>query len=154
MTKAFESDKPEVQELADFLCFAVYSANLTFGKAYKPILEQLGLTYTQYITLVALWQEDNQTVSGLGEKLFLESNTVTPMLKKLEGMGYLSRERDSADERHVRVKLTDEGRSLREKASRITMGLLDACGLTPEEFAATRSVVLKLRNNLFKSLKD
>jgi DNA-binding MarR family transcriptional regulator len=154
MTNAIKPDEPESLQLADFLCFAVYSANLTFGKAYKPVLEQLGLTYTQYITLVALWEEDNQTVSGLGEKLFLESNTVTPMLKKLEGMGYLSRERDSADERHVRVKLTDEGRDLREKARSITMGLLEAVGLTPEEFAATRSVVLKLRNNLFKSLKD
>jgi DNA-binding MarR family transcriptional regulator len=154
MTKESEPNTPEVQELADFLCFAVYSANLTFGKAYKPILEQLGLTYTQYITLVALWGEDNQTVSGLGEKLFLESNTVTPMLKKLESMGYVSRERDTADERIVRVKLTEEGRALREKARGITMGLLDAVGLTPEEFAATRSVVLKLRNNLFKSLKD
>jgi DNA-binding MarR family transcriptional regulator len=154
MTKESKTDKPEAHQLADFLCFAVYSANLTFGKAYKPVLEQLGLTYTQYITLVALWEEDNQTVSGLGEKLFLESNTVTPMLKKLESMGFVRRERDPADERQVRVSLTDEGRNLREKASSCSMGLLEAVGLTPEEYAATRSVVLKLRNNLFKSLKD
>jgi DNA-binding MarR family transcriptional regulator len=154
MSKKSKPDKPEGQQLADFLCFAVYSANLTFGKAYKPMLEQLGLTYTQYITLVALWEEDNQTVSGLGEKLFLESNTVTPMLKKLENMGYLRRERDSADERQVLVKLTDEGRSLREKAFSLSKGLLDACGLTPEEFAATRAIVLKLRKNLFDSLQD
>jgi DNA-binding MarR family transcriptional regulator len=154
MTKELKPDEPESPQLADFLCFAVYSANLTFGKAYKPVLEQLGLTYTQYITLVALWDEDNQTVSGLGEKLFLESNTVTPMLKKLEGMGYLHRERDPEDERQVRVKLTDEGRGLREKASSVSMCLLDAVGLTPEEFAVTRSIVLKLRNNLYKSLKD
>jgi DNA-binding MarR family transcriptional regulator len=154
MTKELKPDEPESPQLADFLCFAVYSANLTFGKAYKPVLEQLGLTYTQYITLVALWEEDNQTVSGLGEKLFLESNTVTPMLKKLEHMGYLRRERDREDERQVRVKLTEEGRSLRDKAFRISKGLLDACGLTQEEFAATRSIVVKLRNNLFKSLKD
>jgi DNA-binding MarR family transcriptional regulator len=154
MNKASEPGTAEVRQLGDFLCFAVYSANLTFGKAYKPILEQLGLTYTQFITLVALWEEDDQTVSGLGEKLFLESNTVTPMLKKLESMGYVSRERDRADERQVRVKLTDEGRAVREKANSLSAGLLEACGLTPEEFAATRSVVLKLRNNLFKSLKD
>jgi hypothetical protein len=70
-------------KLSDFLCFAVYSTNLAFGKAYKPMLERLGLTYTQYITLVALWEEDNQTVGSLGEKLFLESNTLTPILKKL-----------------------------------------------------------------------
>ena len=70
-------------KLADFLCFAVYSANLAYGRAYKPILEELGLTYTQYIAIVALWEEDDQTVSALGEKLFLESNTLTPILKKL-----------------------------------------------------------------------
>jgi Kef-type K+ transport system membrane component KefB len=71
--------------LADFLCFAIYSTNLAYGRAYKPILEELGLTYTQYIAIVALWEQDNQTVSSLGEKLFLESNTLTPILKKLEG---------------------------------------------------------------------
>ena len=80
-------------KLADFLCFAVYSANLAFGKAYKPILDELGLTYTQYITMIALYEEEHQTVSSLGEKLFLESNTLTPILKKLEGMGYLRRQR-------------------------------------------------------------
>jgi DNA-binding MarR family transcriptional regulator len=83
--------------LSDYLCFAIYSANLAFGKAYKPMLEELGLTYTQYIAIVALWEEDNPTVSGLGEKLFLESNTLTPMLKKLEMMGYLERQRDPED---------------------------------------------------------
>src|ERR1700748_1467471 len=101
-------------KLADFLCFAVYSANLAFGKAYKPILDELDLTYTQYITIIALWEEDNQTVGSLGEKLFLESNTLTPILKKLEAMGYLSRQRAPADERQVRVSLTDAGRRLRE----------------------------------------
>jgi len=74
------ADPPDLK-LADFLCFAIYSANLAFGKAYKQILDELGLTYTQYITIIALWEEDNQTVSGLGEKLFLESNTLTPILK-------------------------------------------------------------------------
>ena len=90
-------------KLSDFLCFAVYSANLAFGKAYKPILEELGLTYTQYITIIALWEEDNQTVSSLGEKLFLESNTLTPILKKLEAAGYVERQRDPEDERQVLV---------------------------------------------------
>jgi hypothetical protein len=90
---ADDSTAPPDRKLSDYLCFAIYSANLAFGKAYKPILEELGLTYTQYITVIALWEQDNQTVSGLGEKLFLESNTLTPILKKLEGMGYLSRQR-------------------------------------------------------------
>jgi DNA-binding MarR family transcriptional regulator len=151
MAKASRT-KPQEQKLVDFLCFAVYSANLTFGKAYKPILEQLGLTYTQYITIVALSEEDNQTVTGLGEKLFLESNTVTPMLKKLENMGYVYRQREAADERQVRVGLTDEGRILREKAIILSKGLFDSCGLTQGEFAATRQAVVELRNNLFRSM--
>ena len=91
-----------VPKLADFLCFAIYSANLAYGRAYKPILDPLGLTYTQYIALVALWEEDNQTVSQLGERMFLESNTLTPILKKLESLGYLRRRRDSEDQRQDR----------------------------------------------------
>jgi DNA-binding MarR family transcriptional regulator len=115
------------------MCFAVYSANLAYGRAYKPILEALGLTYTQWITIVALWEEDNQTVKSLGEKLFLESNTLTPMLKKLEELGYLRRRRDPDDERQVIVSLTEEGRRLREKGAQRT--LVKATGMDADEFA-------------------
>jgi DNA-binding MarR family transcriptional regulator len=142
---------PATPRLADFLCFAVYSANLAFGKAYKPILDELGLTYTQYIVVIALWEEDNQTVSGLGEKLFLESNTLTPILKKLEAMGYLSRQRDAGDERQVLLSLTAEGRKLRERA--FPMSLAGATGLTPAEFPVVREAVVKLRDNLVKHQK-
>jgi hypothetical protein len=83
-TTADDLKEPTNPKLADFLCFAIYSANLAYGRAYKPILEKLGLTYPQYIAIVALWEEDNQTVSALGAKLFLESNTLKPILKKLE----------------------------------------------------------------------
>ena len=141
--------KTNAPQLADFLCFAVYSANLAFGKAYKPILDELGLTYTQYIAIIALWEEDNQTVSGLGEKLFLESNTLTPILKKLEAMGYVSRVRDAADERQVRVGLTAEGRALRERA--LNKNLRSATGLTAEEFPLVQKAVAKLRDNLIKA---
>jgi len=137
--------------LSDFLCFAVYSANLAFGKAYKPILEELGLTYTQYVTIIALWEEDNQTVSGLGEKLFLESNTLTPMLKKLEAMGYLERQRDPEDERQVRVSLTKNGRKLREKAFK--RDLVEETGLAPGEFAKVQKAIVTLRNNLIRSVQ-
>jgi len=140
---------PTSPRLADFLCFAIYSANLAYGRAYKPILEQLGLTYTQYIAIVALWENDHQTVSGLGEKLFLESNTLTPILKKLEGMGYLRRQRDSADERQVLVSLTDAGRLLREKG--LTMNLVKASGLTAEQFGKMQKGVATLRDNLIKA---
>lgn len=135
--------------LGDFLCFAVYSANLAFGRAYKPILDQVGLTYPQYITIVALWDEDKQTVGSLGEKLFLESNTLTPLLKKLEAMGYVRRERAAADERQVVVSLTDAGRRLREKIS--TANLVKASGLSPEEFRRMRKSVATLRDNLIKA---
>lgn len=151
MSKAKPAPKPQDLKLADFLCFAIYSANLTFGKAYKPILDELGLTYTQYITVIALYEESGQMVSELGEKLFLESNTLTPILKKLEAMGYVTRQRSAADERQVLVSLTGEGRALRERA--YSASLSDACGLTGEEFAETRDAVLKLRNNLAKSLE-
>ena len=135
--------------LADFLCFAIYSANLAYGRAYKPILEELGLTYTQYIAIVALWEQDHQTVSGLGEKLFLESNTLTPILKKLEAMGYLTRRRDPEDERQVRVSLTEAGRRLREKG--LNMTLVKQTGLPTEEFAKLQKAVSKLRDNLIEA---
>ena len=147
-----EKTKPAAPKLSEFLCFAVYSANLAFGKAYKPILEELGLTYTQYITIVALSEQDDQTVSGLGEKLFLESNTLTPILKKLEAMGYLERQRDPQDERQVRVSLTKSGRRLREKA--LGMDLVEACGLTSDEFVRMQKAIVTLRTNLVKSVQE
>jgi MarR family transcriptional regulator, organic hydroperoxide resistance regulator len=143
---------PAVPKLSDFLCFAIYSANLAFGKAYKPILEELGLTYTQYISIIALWEEDNQTVGSLGEKLFLESNTLTPILKKLEAMGYLERHRDPADERQVIVSLTKAGRRLREKG--LTMDLVEATGLKPDEFAKVQKAIVTLRSNLIRSVEE
>jgi DNA-binding MarR family transcriptional regulator len=149
--KTTDKKAPANPNLSDFLCFAVYSTNLAFGKAYKPILEQLGLTYTQYITIVALWEQDDQTVGSLGEKLFLESNTLTPILKKLEAMGYLQRQRDPEDERQVRISLTKQGRQLRE--GRPELGLSDATGLTPEEFMDMQKAVVTLRNNLIKWTK-
>jgi DNA-binding MarR family transcriptional regulator len=138
--------------LADFLCFAVYSANLAFGRAYKPILDELGLTYPQYIAIVALWEEDDQTVSRLGGKLFLESNTLTPILKKLESMGYLTRRRDPRDERQVRVNLTEAGRRLREKG--LTMNLIKQTRLPPEEFAKLQKAVSNLRDSLMEAVGE
>ena len=137
--------------LADFLCFAIYSANLAFGRAYKPILEELGLTYPQYVTIVALWETDNQTVGTLGEKLFLESNTLTPILKKLEQMGFVRRGRDPADERQVRVGLTPAGRRLLEKD--FGASLVEATGLG-EEFPVVQKTVATLRDNLLRATQD
>lgn len=150
--KSTDQSSTATPPLSDFLCFAVYSANLAFGKAYKPILDQLGLTYPQYITIIALWEEEDQTVSGLGEKLFLASNTLTPILKKLEAMGYVDRQRDAEDERQVRVSLTKSGRRLREKG--MTMNLVEATGLSPDEFAKVQRAIVMLRNNLIESVQS
>jgi DNA-binding MarR family transcriptional regulator len=145
-------DKPDLPKLGDFLCFAIYSANLAYGRAYKPILDELGVTYTQWIAIVALWEEDGQTMSGLGEKLFLESNTLTPILKKLESLGYLVRRRDPKDERQVIVSLTDAGRALREKGAQRT--LVAATGLAPDEFRQVQTTVARVRDNLLSHLRD
>ena len=136
------------RKLSNFLCFAVYSANLAFGRAYKPILDAVGLTYTQYIAMVALAEEDDQIVSVLGEKLFLESNTLTPILKKLEQMGHIRRQRDPADERQVRVSLTPSGRRLIEQD--LSGSLIDATGLG-EEFPVVQKTVAQLRDNLLRA---
>ena len=147
MTRALKA-KPKGRKLSNFLCFAVYSANLAFGRAYKPVLDALGLTYTQYIALVALTEQDEQTVSALGEKLFLESNTLTPILKKLEQAGYISRHRDPADERQVRVSLTAAGRRLLDQE--ISKSVIAATGLG-DEFPAVQKTVSRLRDNLFRA---
>jgi DNA-binding MarR family transcriptional regulator len=140
----------EGQKLANYLCFAIYSANLAFGRAYKPVLDKLGLTYTQYIALVALSEEDDQTVGALGEKMFLESNTLTPLLKKLESIGYIRRQRDPADERQVRVSLTPAGRRLLEADPGAS--LTEATGLG-EDFPAAQKTVTRIRDNLLRTTK-
>ena len=149
-SQAPDSDEFPPTLLTEFLCFAIYSANLAYGRAYRPLLNELGITYTQWIAIIALWDEDNQTVSALGEKLFMESNTLTPMLKKLEALGFLTRRRATADERQVIVSLTEQGRALRTTGGRTD--LATPAGLTQEEFSALRKAVVKLRNNLISSV--
>lgn len=137
---------PGVKRLDEFLCFAIYSTNLALGKAYKPILDELGLTYTQYIVIIALWEEDDQTVTSLGEKLFLESNTLTPILKKLEAMGYVRRRRDPKDERQVRIGLTEAGTRLRLSA--LGKGVVSETRLTTEESLQLHQTLVKVRGRL------
>ena len=145
MPTADPTDFAELR-LSRYLCFTVYSANLAFGRAYRPILDVLGVTYPQFIALIALWEEDGQTVTELGEKLFLESNTLTPLLKKLEAAGYLRRERGQADERQVLVSLTPAGRALRERG--FSMNLVEASGLAPGESGPLQQAIAKVRDNL------
>jgi MarR family transcriptional regulator, organic hydroperoxide resistance regulator len=142
--------EPEIG-LDDFLCFAVYTAGHAFNRVYKPLLEALGLTYPQYLVMVALWGQDDQTVGGLGGRLFLESNTLTPLLKRLEGMGYLTRSRDPSDERQVRVRLTPAGAELRVQAREVPPCILEASGLSVETLRRLQAEIAALRDNLLKS---
>lgn len=111
--------------LDDFLCFAVYSANHAFNRVYKPLLDRIGLTYPQYLVMVTLWSGDGLTVGQIGEKIMLETNTLTPMLKRLEGAGLVRRVRDAQDERQVRIFLTEAGKTLQAEAHAVPqeMGL-------------------------------
>lgn len=145
---ATKNRSEQVAKLGDFMCFAVYSTNLAYSRVYKPVLDALGLTYTQYVTIICLWEQDDQTVKGLSENLFLEPSTMTPMLKRLEAMGYVTRERDKMDERSVRISLTPAGRALREKAFDYRETTAKAAGLSPEEFRVLQKAIVNLRSNL------
>jgi DNA-binding MarR family transcriptional regulator len=152
MKKKAKKDEPELAaSLANFLCFAVYSTNLAFNRAYKPFLDELGITYPQYVALIALNEQDGQTVSELGEKLFLESSTLTPMLKRLEAMGFVTRRRDTEDERQVRIGLTGEGRAVFEKAFCTRGPVIEATGLDHETFVRLQRDLVTLRDNLLRS---
>lgn len=140
----------QAPKLGDFLCFAVYSANLAFGRVYRPILDKVGLTYTQYVTLVALSEEDGQRVSDVGDRLFLESNTLTPILKKLETLGLVERRRDPADERQVRINVTAAGRKLQKAVEEDASRRVDATGLG-DDFAKVQQTVSQLRDNLLSA---
>jgi len=138
----------EAINLDDFLCFAIYSANLAVNRLNKPVLDELGLTYLQYIVLVVLYEQNDQTVGGLGDKLFLDSSTLTPLLKRLESMGHLTRQRDPEDERQVRLRLTPEGRRVREKGIMSRTSLLNSTNLSPAEYEKLREQMVKLRSYL------
>jgi DNA-binding MarR family transcriptional regulator len=136
------------------LCFALYSASLAMTKLYKPLLKALGLTYSQYIVMLVLWEKDALSVSELGERLHLDSGTLTPLLKRLEAAGLLARIRATDDERRVHIRLTAAGRQLKAKAAGIPACVLQAshCDI-PELMALTRQVQ-SLRDNLVSSAPD
>lgn len=139
--------KPDLV-LDEFLCFAVYSLGHAFNRAYKPLLEALGLTYPQYVAMVVLWERDDRTVSELGDKLHLDSGTLTPLLKRLEAAGLVQRARDSEDERQVRIRLTRAGLALKEKARTIPEAILCATGRPKPELRALNEQLLRLRDQL------
>lgn len=155
MKKASESGRTgDALRLDNQLCFAVYAAAHAFNATYKPLLEPLGLTYPQYLVMLVLWQEDRVTVSAIGGRLGLDSGTLTPLLKRLEAAGLVSRLRDAADERQVRITLTAAGRALKQKAKGIPQDLFCALGLSPGELAALRGKLESVAGNLRAAAAD
>jgi DNA-binding MarR family transcriptional regulator len=138
----------ETSRLGSMLCFTVYSTAHAFNRAYKPLLDALGLTYPQYLVMLALWEQDDVTVKEIGEQLHLDSGTLTPLLKRLETMGLVRRARDAADERSVRINLTPAGTALHQKQKIVKQGILGACGQSPEDLRALNTQLVKLRDRL------
>lgn len=132
----------------DMMCFSLYSAALAMQQVYKPFLDSLGLTYPQYLVLMSLWDQDGQAVGQLGRALQLESNTLTPMLKRMEAQGLVSRRRDAEDERVVRVSLTDAGRALQARAAHIPACILEKSGMDLAGLQRLRDQVNGLRDHL------
>ena len=130
------------------LCFALYSTSLAMTKLYKPLLEALGLTYPQYLVMLVLWERDGLMVSELGERLFLDSGTLTPLLKRLETSGLIARIRDVQDERRVHITLTQAGRALKAEAAHIPACILKASQCTLPDIVALTQQVQTLRKNL------
>ncbi len=140
--------------LDDQFCFAVYSTAHALNRAYKPLLDRLGVTYPQYLVLLALWAEDGRSVGSLGEQLMLESSTLTPLLKRMETAGLLSRERNPEDERQVTVRLTAKGRKLREKAKAVPKAILSATQCDARALGELRDRVNRVRDAILETVED
>ena len=153
-----KNPKPGVPPGANLLaldnqfCFALYSTSHAMTKTYKPLLDRLGLTYPQYLVMLVLWERDDVPLKDIGEKLFLDSGTLTPLLKRLESNGLVARNRDPQDERQVRISLTAEGRALRAKAEEIPEQLLCATGQEAGTLGRLRGQLATVRDELFNTL--
>ncbi|MGC4410228.1 MarR family transcriptional regulator [Rhizobium rosettiformans] len=130
------------------LCFALYGAAHAFTRAYKPLLSPLGLTYPQYVVMMALWEEDDISVKALGEKVGLDSGTLSPLLKRLEQIHYVSRRRDAADERVVFITLTEEGRALKARALEVFSTIGNQIGCDISEIESLRDSLKRLKGHL------
>ena len=140
--------KYDVLKIGNQLCFPLYACAREVVKRYTPFLEEVDLTYTQYIVMMVLWEKKSVTVKELGQVLFLDSGTLTPLLKKLEAKGYLSRERSKEDERNLIVTVSREGELLREKAVGIPGKMMQCVTLDPEEAATLYQLLYKLLERL------
>lgn len=133
------------------LCFALYSASLAMTKLYRPHLDALGLTYPQYLVMLALWEREGRSVSELGEQLTLDSGTLTPLLKRLEAAGWLARTRSQSDERRVELFLTDAGRALKQQALKLPPRIAAASGCALDELRSLTHELQGLRRSLLQA---
>ena len=151
MARKHAADLPLL--LGNQICFAVYSAAHAFNRAYKPLLERLGLTYPQYLVMLVLWERDGVPVKDIGERLFLDSGTLTPLLKRLEAAGLVKRTRSTEDERQVLIALTPRGQALKEKARRAQVDPRRV-ELLGGELSAMKSELVSLRDRLNAALGE
>ena len=138
----------QMLRLDNQICFAVYSAAHAFTRFYKPLLERLGLTYPQYLVMLVLWERDDVPVKDIGEKLFLDSGTLTPLLKRLEAAHLVKRTRSSEDERQVLIALTQQGHALKDKARSVPQSILAASDCSVSELVAMKDEIVALRDRL------
>ena len=143
------SPTPDLDEL---LCFAVHSTGFAFNRIYRRPLQRLGLTYPQYLVMVALWGEDGVTVGRLGERLALDTSTLTPLLKRLEGLGLLTRSRSRTDERRVMVALTEKGCAMQLEAADVTRCIVESAGLPVADLVRLTREIRALRSNLKRAV--
>lgn len=141
-----------IATIDQMLCFAVYAAGHAFTRFYKPRLDALELTYPQYLALLVLWERDDITVKALGEKLFLDSGTITPLIKRLETRGLVQRRRDKSDERQVRITLTEDGRAMKQAAKEVPLAIAKGVGGDPQDAERLRLELLTLRERLDAAL--
>src|SRR6266480_5801818 len=152
MARKQATDSPLL--LGNQLCFAIYSTAHAFNRVYKPLLDRLGLTYPQYLVMLVLWERDGEPVKNIGERLFLDSGTLTPVLKRMEAAGLVKRTRSTEDERQVLIALTPQGQALKEKARTVPQSILAASECSVAELVALKSEIVTLRDRLNAALGE
>ncbi|MBB3133276.1 DNA-binding MarR family transcriptional regulator [Rhizobium pisi] len=150
MTNATSDDLADVPKVDEMLCFSIYSAGHAFNQLYRPLLDELDLTYPQFLVMTALWARDDRTVKDLGETLFLDSSTLTPLLKRLENVGFVTRNRNPADERQVLLRLTTKGYALKGRAAHVFDCIGKAVGLDAVTVDKIRETIASIRDNIHK----
>ena len=150
--KQMTADQP--LKLDNQICFAIYSAAHAFNRVYKPLLDQLGLTYPQYLVMLVLWERDGVPLKDIGERLFLDSGTLTPLLKRLEAAQLIKRSRSTEDERQVLIALTTRGQALKEKARAVPESILVASACSVAELSAMKNEIIALRDQLHAMVRD